>query len=188
MSFEDARSGKVVFVAHCVLNQNAVAPGLAVKPGALGEVVAALNELGFGIVQLPCPETLFAGLMRWWQTREQYESVGYRKFCKSLARSVADLAEEFERCGVRVVAVVGMKGSPSCSASEVSYGWRGGDPKRAGERKRAPGFGVFMQELRGELESRGITPLFLDVDRKRLAESVEKLRKTLARFTYASKA
>jgi hypothetical protein len=52
----DARSGQVVFVSHCMLNQNVRYLGGATRPGAVAEVVARLQRAGVGIVQMPCPE------------------------------------------------------------------------------------------------------------------------------------
>jgi hypothetical protein len=52
----DERSGRVVLVSHCVLNQNVRNLGGATRPGAVDEVVATLQRRRVGIVQLPCPE------------------------------------------------------------------------------------------------------------------------------------
>ncbi len=179
VDFDDARSLKVVLVAHCILNQNAAARGLAVAPGLLGGMVRALESLNCGVVQLPCPEVLYSGLLRWWQTKEQYESTGYRLHCRKLARSVAALSGEFARCGVRIEAVIGLRGSPSCAVSEVSVGWRGGDPLKAEPRSRSPGMGVFMHELKRALEKVGVRPMFVDIERRALDKSVSEVIKAL---------
>src|SRR5215207_7243130 len=55
-ALSDARSGQVVFVSHCMLNQNVRYQGGATRPGAVDEVVARLQRAGVGIVQMPCPE------------------------------------------------------------------------------------------------------------------------------------
>ena len=52
----DARSGRVMFVSHCMLNQNVRYQGGATRPGAVDEVVANLQRAGVGIVQMQCPE------------------------------------------------------------------------------------------------------------------------------------
>ncbi len=62
--FTDARSRKIIFVAHCVLNQNAKIDRCARYPGAMPELAAFLLQSGVGIVQLPCPELLALGLDR----------------------------------------------------------------------------------------------------------------------------
>ncbi len=37
--FTDGRSKKVVFIAHCILNQNSISDGTAVFPAAFKEVI-----------------------------------------------------------------------------------------------------------------------------------------------------
>ena len=53
--FTDGRSRRVVFLAHCLLNQNAISDGTAVYPAAFRELVQFFLEHQVGIVQLPCP-------------------------------------------------------------------------------------------------------------------------------------
>jgi hypothetical protein len=62
--FTDVRSKKIVLVAHCVLNQNAIADGTADFAGTDEAVVRRLLEAGIGILQLPCPELNCLGLDR----------------------------------------------------------------------------------------------------------------------------
>lgn len=57
----DERSGQVVFLAHCLLDQNTRYLGGAFRPGAVGEVVDAYLRNGAGICQLPCPERVAWG-------------------------------------------------------------------------------------------------------------------------------
>lgn len=62
--FDDVRSKKVVFIAHCILNQNAISDGTAVYPAAFREVVRMFLDENTGIVQMPCPELCCLGLDR----------------------------------------------------------------------------------------------------------------------------
>ena len=62
--FEDGRSKKVVFIAHCLLNQNAISDGTAVRPAAFEQLAYALLERAIGIVQMQCPELCCLGLDR----------------------------------------------------------------------------------------------------------------------------
>jgi hypothetical protein len=52
----DDRSGRVAFVAHCLLNENVRYLGGACRPGDVSEVVDGLQRQGVGICQMPCPE------------------------------------------------------------------------------------------------------------------------------------
>ena len=45
-ALSDARSGQVVFLSHCMLNQNVRYQCGATRPGAVDEVVARLQRAG----------------------------------------------------------------------------------------------------------------------------------------------
>ena len=61
-TFRDKGSRKIVWVSHCILNQNTRFPGSAVSSGAIEELVKPLIEKGIGIEQLPCPEKMLWGV------------------------------------------------------------------------------------------------------------------------------
>ncbi|MCL4395951.1 MAG: hypothetical protein M1482_14310 [Chloroflexi bacterium] len=125
--FEDKRSKRVVFVAHCILNQNAKIDRCAHSPGALEPVVDALVVSGAGIVQMPCPELLLLGLDRQVdrasQTTIESEDtrVGRRmlqpagrSLCRKLAQDLVYQIEEYRKNGFRVEGAIGIDGSPTC--------------------------------------------------------------------------
>lgn len=58
---------------------------------------------------MQCPETLYVGIQRWWQTKNLYDSYGFRNFCKGLAEQLAVYMEEYERAGYQTVAGVYME-------------------------------------------------------------------------------
>ena len=62
--FNDGRSKRVVFVAHCFLNQNSISDGTAVYPAAFKDLVVFFLNADIGIVQMPCPELCCLGLDR----------------------------------------------------------------------------------------------------------------------------
>ena len=64
LMFNDGRSKRVVFIAHCLLNQNSISDGTAVYPAAFKSTVRLLLDADAGIVQLPCPELCCLGLDR----------------------------------------------------------------------------------------------------------------------------
>ena len=130
-ALSDARSGQVVFVSHCMLNQNVRYQGGATRPGAVDEVVARLQRAGVGIVQMPCPEQrAWGGVDKQYtmpaygadQTRLRrlrrpaswlfllYTRLAYRRFAGQVAREIRD----YVRSGQSVQAVLGVGGSPSC--------------------------------------------------------------------------
>jgi predicted secreted protein len=133
-SVADARSGRVVFVSHCLLNENVRFPGGASCPGAIPELVAGYIADGVGICQMPCPEQrAWGGVrkrhllrlygcapLRWRPLRRvalavaaAWTTVRYRL----LARRVADDIADYIDSGLEVVEVVGVGGSPSCGVA-----------------------------------------------------------------------
>jgi len=140
----ELRDTEIKVVAHCLLN-----PFTRVK---------GLEPLAFRpegpVVQLPCPEALYMGLDRWAVTKNQLDVPEFRRFCRSLITSVADLLEMLDRGGARI-RIVGVARSPSCGVTTTSSGYAGG---LVGEalHEHVSGRGVFMEELMAELERRGV--------------------------------
>lgn len=148
---------RVAYVAHCLVNQNAKVSEFAKCEGVVTPLVDQLRAKGYEIEQLPCPEMNFLGVSRWWQSREQYDTPGYRRHCRALARSVVDTAELHAQAGYDIV-IIGLDGSPSSGVrlTSTKASW-GGRPEGAiaGGSDRIAGMGVWMDELRKEFESRG---------------------------------
>lgn len=128
---QDERSGKVLVLSHCLLNQNVRYLGGAVHPGMVDEVVEEARRRGYGLYQLPCPEQRAWGgvlkrhllpaygaegtlryrlrrLLLWLFTR--YTNLRYRLLARRVACDVAD----YRRSGFVVAGIVGVAGSPSC--------------------------------------------------------------------------
>jgi len=144
----DRRSQRIVLVAHCILNQNAVVEPLARAPGALEGIVGICTQAGVGMLQLPCPELLDRGPTRAQAEREAYDTVAHRALCRRMLEPVRDQVRAYERAGYRLVGLIGIGHSPSCGVCTTHAGGR-----------RVPGRGVFMQELLAmlpELEGRAL--------------------------------
>jgi len=140
-----------------LLNQNAKVLGGARCPGIYSPLVEVLRAQNWRIEQMPCPELAFTGLNRFWAVREQYDTAAYRRHCRRLAMPVAAAIAEHIAAGLTVV-IIGLEGSPSMGVCITSS-----DPKRGGRPEwpegtdeLQPGQGIFMEELRAELVSRGI--------------------------------
>ena len=54
--FADKRSRRVIFLPHCLLNENTRYLGGACRAGAVEEIVQPCLEAGLGIIQMRCPE------------------------------------------------------------------------------------------------------------------------------------
>jgi hypothetical protein len=131
----DERSGKVLFAAHCLLNENTRYMGGAFCPGIPPEFLRALSGLDCGIVQMACPERLAWGgvykpLVYQFHGRGggraahtfgravlplYLGALGVRM--RALARAVADEIEDYSRSGMTVLGIIGIRGSPTCSVT-----------------------------------------------------------------------
>ena len=118
--FTDGRSKKVIFLAHCLLNQNAISDGTAVYPAAFRELVQLLLDREVGIVQMPCPELCCLGLDRGnvhgaerpvveenTRIRRAMEKDGPRQKREALADLVSEQVQEYRKHGFQVLGIVG---------------------------------------------------------------------------------
>ncbi len=155
---EDARGKKVIFVASCLLNTNNKVKGLARYPGMCKEVFDTLYDNDLGIQQMHCPETLYLGIARWWQTKNLYDNHGFRTFCRSLAVDVVTYMEEYLREGYQTVAVLSCDGSPTCGVTITSWDneWGGSPVDLDYGAALVKGEGVYIEELKKEIDARGL--------------------------------
>lgn len=133
---KDSRSKQVVFLAHCILNENTRYLGGACRGSCIREIVEQCLNYNWGIVQMPCPEQHAWGgvtkrlLLTFYGAKDQliyrfrnlflplfvrYTSLIYRR----LARVVADQVNDYLRSGFTVIGIVGIDGSPSCGVSKT---------------------------------------------------------------------
>jgi predicted secreted protein len=159
MSRRYTRPMGVAFVAHCLLNQNSKVGDGAHCAGVYSPVVDVLRDKGWRIEQMPCPELAFTGLNRFWAVREQLDTPAYRRHCRRLATTVADMIAVRARQDEDIV-LIGVEGSPSMGVRITSSDpARGGRPEWPdGTAELTSGEGIFIEELRLELDRRGIVP------------------------------
>ena len=127
----DERANRVVFVSHCILNENVRYLGGAFRQGAVDEVVDGLQHAGVGIHQMPCPEqrawggALKRSLVPMYASRGtvvyrfrhllaalllSWTRLVYARLARHVVRDIAD----YLRSGVEVVGIIGVAASPSC--------------------------------------------------------------------------
>jgi predicted secreted protein len=128
----DQRGGRVVFVSHCLLNENTRYLGGAYRAGAVQEVIDPYLRNGTGICQMPCPEQLaWGGVLKrrllglYARPRLRpllrplvpaltaYTAMRYRLLARHIGGQIAD----YQRSGYEVVGVIGVDPSPSCGVS-----------------------------------------------------------------------
>ena len=139
------RSRNVIFLASCILN-----PYYKVRESIkdekirnLRKFVETLLERKVGIIQVPCPETIFLGINRKPASRDSYDTPKFRELCKEIAGWVVKRIHELEEGGIHIIGFVGVEGSPSCGVRWTHKG--------EGKGERARGAGVFIEELRAML-------------------------------------
>lgn len=150
---------RVAFIAHCLLNQNSKVEDGAKTPARWEPVIDLLRERGYVIRQMPCPELGFAGARRFWAVREQYDTIGFRRHCRRLASLVASVIEQHASAGDDVV-LIGIDTSPAMGVefTPSAPDWAGEPNIAAGayDSTYIRGDGIYIQELRAELEERGL--------------------------------
>ena len=143
----DKRSRTVVFICHCLLNQNAKVEPLANHRGVFEPLVRQLMNAGVGIVQLPCPELEVHGVARplGTDTVDQYDTSAYRKACQNIADQAVRSMQAYVHEGYRVACVLGVEGSPSCSVEQKPV-------LQQGKRVTVKGSGLFIEALKQVME------------------------------------
>lgn len=163
-SFEDKRSKKVVFVAHCLINQNARCNNSGNFPAAIPLIPEYLLENKIGIAQYPCPELGCLGLGREGLIYDQLSSVACRRYLRSLARDIVYQISQYRKHGFKVPAVLGIDCSPSCGVNCHAYNGA------------KPGKGAFMEELSEALKKAGIEIALIGVADEKPEEALAELK------------
>ena len=169
MAIPDARSGRIVVVSHCILNVHSLEDGLAEFPGFEEDVLRLIMKYKVGVFQLPCPEMMISHISRLPLPKDSYDNPIIREKYNKLARDIANLLKQFVDKGYRILAIIGAEASPTCGISIVGR-WK--DPVKKGrfpdDVEFVPGMGVFMEELRKELDRLSINVKWIGLPGKTL--------------------
>lgn len=131
---KDERGKKVMFVSHCILNENTRYLGGAFRRGCVDELVDEFQKEGVGIVQMKCPEQKAWGgvlkkrILRVFGSRETllYKLKGIylpffmwntRRVYRKIAREVTAEIKDYCDSNFDVTGIVGVAGSPSCGVN-----------------------------------------------------------------------
>ena len=159
----------MIFVAHCILNQNAVSSGRERAPGPVRELMELFAEAGVGIVQMPCPQLeLNNGLERKPKSKERYDTRGYRASCKSQAKLLLKQIKTYLAKDYNVLGILGVETSPTCAVHQLLNGNR-----------NVPGKGIFIEELEGEMRGQNFQVPIIGVNLNNLYSTMEKLQSLL---------
>ena len=176
----------MVFLSHCLLNENVRYLGGAARAGGVNEVVNRYLASGIGICQLPCPEQrAWGGVLKRhmliaygsggtprapvvrlllrpfiWYTRRVYA-----RLAKMAARNILD----YRRSGIDVMGIIGIGGSPSCGVRTTLN-----LPAAVGALTRCPAARLDRRTLNEDIIAASVGPgegLFIRALRGRLAAS-----------------
>jgi len=180
--FTDARSKNILFIAHCLLNQNSISDGTATYPGLVKPIVDLLLESGIGIVQMPCPELNCLGLDRGnpdggkspvlienTRIRAAMSQEAAQAKLEALVGPLVFQISEYRKYGSNIKGIVGINRSPSCGVESTSR-----------NNQEVAGRGLFMEALRCELEENGISLRMAGVKDSEPEESLTTIRNLLA--------
>ena len=173
----DQRSGRLVFLIECLLNQNARDLGAAESPAVTRKMVDLLSDAGIGMAQIPCPEISCLGFERQravgQSIRQALETPGSATCCQHLAVVTVDRIQCYIDQGFEVLAVLGGNTqSPACAVHT----------KADSETQLTNQSGIFMQALVAELANRDLEIQFRgiqDADPNLLSEDLDWLRERI---------
>ena len=156
--FTDARSKTIIFVAHCILNQNSISDDTAAYPGTINELMQLLRVSDVGIVQMPCPELLCLGLDRGNRdgssapVLEENTRIRMMMSQRPAQGKIRQLVQhlifqmlEYRKHDFHIRGIVGVNRSPSCGVETTSK-----------NNQEADGHGVFIDALHNELNKHNI--------------------------------
>lgn len=180
--FNDKRSKKVVFISHCILNQNSISDGTADRTGSITEIVNLLMDNNIGIIQLPCPELICLGLDRGnpngskspilnenTRIRESLISPKNIENLKKLARQVVMQLEEYQKFEFTIIGLIGIDRSPSCGVNTTTI-----------NNKEIDGMGLFIIQILEELKTLGITTIdFVGINPAKIEKSILSIKELI---------
>jgi predicted secreted protein len=180
---DDERSRKIIFLSHCILNENTRYPGGAFTPGMLSTVVREIDRKGYGIVQMPCPEQ-----RAWGGVLKKYMLLSYglnnsgsllnafrhilfplfilhtKRVYKRMAHDSVEMIEDYKKSGFDTIGIFGINGSPTCGISNCldmkkSFDYCAGLHIETIDRKN------YNKEMYGNCLKQGKGLFFLEMDK-----------------------
>ncbi len=180
--FNDSRGKKVIFIAHCIQNQNSISDGTADYPGTLEDIMTMLAGNGVGIVQMPCPELICLGLdrgnIRGSNSPVVEENTRIRNMMltepakckmKELVQQVIFQVLEYKKFNFEVLGIVGINRSPSCGVDTTSIC-----------NQEVEGKGLFIEALENELHKNQMSLPFLGIRTSKINEAIDSVKRLIS--------
>jgi predicted secreted protein len=155
---------KVVFISHCILNQNVRANGKERSSGSIKEIVKIFADAEVGIVQLPCPEMEYdGGLNREFRSKETYGKT-YRKCCRNLSLKILKDIKSYLDRDYKVLGILGVEFSPTCGVYRLES-----------SKRIIPGRGILTEELEKGMQNGNFQVPIISVNTNNLFSTLERL-------------
>ncbi len=161
------RSKRVVFVSHCLLNQNTRAKGMSKAQGGVKELMDLFSEAGIGIVQMPCPQFEANGGLDW-RPKKSYDAKPYRTYCKKLSSNILQQVKKYMSKNYKVLGIVGVEASATCAVHQTVSGG-----------KKSPGKGILMEEIEEAMRKKNFQVPLVGVNLNNIYSSVERVQNLL---------
>jgi predicted secreted protein len=178
---QDDRSKTLIFVPHCLLNQNARDAGSADFSAMMKPLLDVLTANDVGIIQLPCPELMVLGLGRRRQAspprtiRELLELEESQVRLGHFIEQVVYQIREYQAKEFHIIGILGKNGSPTCGVQASRY------VRASGVRE-----GVFIRLLRKRLQAEGLDIEIVGIDDHRQQKAIDWVLKRIPRRRLSS--
>jgi len=167
---EDNRSKKFIFVPFCMMAQAYQAQGIVkydwkatIKP-----IMQLLIDNDINIIQMPCTEYTYNGLIRKPQGISKYNTLEFNKNCDDLANKVIINIKNLLDAGYEIIAIMGIEQSPSCCVNYI-YTNHGMENRK----------GIFMEKIFSGLKEENIEIPMIGINRKYINKSLKELCKII---------
>ncbi len=163
------RSKKFGFVPFCFFAQGIRAEGIIKRyPSVITPIAELLMEEEINVIQMPCPEIEYEGIKRKPSGKQKYNNREYREICQRHAEKVISFAKKLEENNYQALFMLGLENSPSCT---VDYLFD--------RRRKAKGSGVFIEELKNEMENKKIFIPLIGINIQGIKKTVEKIKEVI---------
>lgn len=157
MKVQNKSPRKIYVVCHCILNpaskvDAAYSKELADEEQLRQTFLNLVQEQEICLLQLPCPEFMMYGPLRWGHVKDQFSHSFFREQCRQMLAPILCQLKEYAAHPNRfeLLGIVGINGSPSCGVTLTCKGEWGG---KFGQQPTIPSVhmksesGVFIEEL-----------------------------------------
>ncbi len=171
----DQRSRRFIFIPFCLICQAFQAQGI-VRHGYSATIKPIVEEIlrhEINIIQMPCPESRLGGyengLKRGPKGISKYDTPEFREVCQRSASEVTDMIKAILANDYKIVAILGIEFSPSCSI-KLQYSNKGTFHQS----------GIFIESLKSQLAKEKIEIPFVGINRRGMKKSLKELRELLS--------